>query len=152
MEQTFIIPMPIVENYHILTRNTDVNKRVILIMMTHITEEEEKQLDEGKQITITRGDATFDIQPTSIYCYGNVDFSTGSSDYDIIESFDFLNYLTAIGLPIVSRYNYEKHECSSTMDKCLWTETWNPAEIAQYIHGCLGKPERIVLFKYIKGK
>ena len=145
-----VIQMPIMKDYNMLSLNANIDKGVIMTFMTYITEEEEKDLDKGGEIKLVRGDMEFTIKPRMVYCYGHVDFTTDSSDYNIIEDFDFLNFLSEVGIHIPSDYNYKKHECHSPINKVRWTETWNPARIAQYAHARLGKPDRIVLFKYIK--
>ena len=144
------IQMPIWKDYHILSKHVDDKKNKILICMTYIDSDEEKILDENKLLHIVRGNTTFDIDSRFVYCYGNVNFTTGSPDYNIIENFSFLDYLGCVGLKIYSNYDYKNHVCTSPIDRCLWTETWNPAEVAQYAHGVLGKPNKIVLFKLIK--
>ena len=117
--------------------------------MTYITEEEENKLDNSENIVIDRGDISFDIKPNNVYCYGSVDFSTDSSDYNIIDDFDFLKHLTDTGVKIPSDYNYKEHACYSPLSRCRWTETWSPAELAQIAYSYIGKPERIVLFKHV---
>lgn len=144
--------MPIMKDYHMLSLNKDAEKNIIMTMMTYITEDEEKVLDNGKELHLVRGTMEFNISPRKVYCYGHVDFTTDSSDYNIIEDFDFLNYLNDVGIHIPSDYRYKTHSCYSPIDRVRWTETWNPAEVAQYAHGRIGKPDRIVLFKYIKEK
>lgn len=146
------IIMPIWKDYHILTSFKPDKKVVVTTIMTYLTEDEEQKLDNNETINITRGDDEFSIKPNDVYCYGNVDFSTNSQDYKIIENFKFLDYLTSKGLPIPSRYDYENHVCESDINRCLWSETWNPAEIAQFAHGSLGKPNKVLLFSYIKTK
>lgn len=115
--------------------------------MTYISEKEEIALDKGETINLKRGNRTWTITTRNIYCYGEVDFNTGSEDMKQIDTFDFLNYLGGVGLHIYSDYHYDTHECHSPIKNCRWTETWHPAKIAQYAHGCLKKPQRIVLFK-----
>lgn len=151
MDKT-IIPMPIMKDYHMLSLNKDAERNIIMTIMTYITEAEEKVLDSGKVLHITRGDMSFDITPRKVYCYGHVDFTTDSSDYNIVEDFDFLNYLNDVGVHVPSDYDYKHHVCVSPIGRIRWTETWNPAAVAQYAHGRIGKPDRIVLFKYIKEK
>lgn len=152
MEQVTIIEMPLENDYHILTRYKSDKDKVIIIYMTYISQDEEFILDKQEELNITRGNREFIIKPREVYCYGNVNLNTNSTDYNIIDGFDFLNYLSWAGLKIVSNYTYKTHKCSSPHSKPLWTETWSPAEIAQYAHACLNKPERIVLFKEIIDK
>lgn len=114
--------------------------------MTYITEAEELELDKGKQLILKRGNRNFTVDKNNIYCYGNVDFSEGSDDMKQIATFSFLDYLGAVGIHIPSDYHYDTHECHSPLRCYRWTETWRPEVLAKYAHGCLGKPERIVLF------
>lgn len=145
-----IFKMPIMKDYHMLSVNKDVEKNIIMTFMTYITEEDEKVLDKGEVLHLVRGDMEFNITPKKVYCYGHVDFTKDSSDYNIISDFDFLNFLNDVGIHIPSDYNYKTHECCSPINRIRWTETWNPAEVAQYAHARLGKPERIVLFRHTK--
>lgn len=115
--------------------------------MIPIDENEEKLIDNIDKHTLTfhRGDRTFSVSMKDIYCYGEVDFE----DEDIlnrISKFKFLDYLGAVGVHIYSGYDYKTHSCSSPKSCCLWTETWNPAELAKMAHGYLDKPKRILLF------
>lgn len=144
--------MPTTSTYHILSLNKVSNSRTIMTVMTYITDDEEQLIDAGKNLHLKRGDMTFNITRNRIYCYGNVDLTKGSSDYNIIEDFDFLDFLTDVGIHIQSDYDYNTHKCYSPIDRCRWTETWNPAEVAQFAHGSLNKPEKIVLFKHILDK
>ena len=115
--------------------------------MTYITEEEEQKLDDGKELILKRGNVSFQIHGNNIYCYGEVDFHEGSDDCKQIATFNFLNYLHEKGICIPSDYDYEHHVCNSPINKYRWTETWNPDDLARYAHGCLNKPNRIILFK-----
>jgi len=117
-----------------------------LIVIIPITEKEEKQLDKGFLQT-TRDNQTFNIHSNEIICYGEIDFNTGSEDYDVIEDMKWLDHLEAKGICIPSDYNYTNHTCYPPGRKVRWTETFNPAVLAQYIHARLGKPERCCIFK-----
>ena len=138
--------MPIVQDYYILTSRTDA-KRIEQVIMTYITEEEEQTLDNNEELIIERGEASFNIQGNNVYCYGEVDFNKGSDDCKKIATFNFLNYLGWKGIVIPSDYHYDTHECHSPLKSYRWTETWKPDVLARYAHGCLNKPQRIVLFR-----
>lgn len=144
------IQMPIWKDYHILNSRRDDRNNTIMTCMSYLTVDEETVLDKNETLTIVRGDAKFVIKPNDVYCYGSVDLNTNSNDYNIIEDFDFLDYLGSVGLKIYADYNYETHTCRTPINRCRWTETHNPAKVVQYAHGVLGKPERIILFKYCK--
>ena len=138
--------MPIVQDYYILTSRTDA-KRIEQVIMTYITEEEEQKLDSNEELILERGEVSFNIQCNNVYCYGEVDFNKGSDDCKKIATFNFLNYLGWKGIVIPSDYHYDTHECHSPLKSYRWTETWKPDVLARYAHGCLNKPERIVLFR-----
>lgn len=139
--------MPITKDYRILAYNNNVHSSKQLTIMTYISEEEEAQLDKGKTLILKRGDKTLKVEINKTYCYGEIDFTNGSDDMEQIDTFDFLNYLGSFkGVPIHADYNYETHSCCSPVKKIRWTETFHPSVVAQYAHGCLGKPQRVVLF------
>lgn len=121
--------------------------RTKLTVMIPINEDEEKLIDNIDKSTLTfhRGNRSFSIQMRDIYCYGEVDFNNKET-LDKIEEFNFLDHLGAVGVHIYSRYDYKSHSCTSPMRRCMWTETWNPVELAKMAHGYLGKPQRILLF------
>ena len=138
--------MPITKTYRILSCDKEIRNKKMTVM-TYISEEEEELLDKGKSLTLIRGDRTFKIEYNTIYCYGKVDFTTGSDDMETIEDIQSLNHLSKYKpMPIYADYNYENHECRSPLKRCRWTETFHPSIVAQYAHGCLGKPERIIIF------
>ena len=138
--------MPIFQDYHILISRTDVNHKEQVIM-TYITEEEEQKLDESKELVIERGNMIFQVHHNNIYCYGEVNFKEGSDDCKQIATFNFLDYLGWKGVMLPSDYHYDTHECHSPLTSYRWYETWQPDVLARYAHGCLNKPERIVLFR-----
>ena len=138
--------MPIFQDYYVLISRIDKSYREQVII-TYITEEEEQQLDEGKQLTLERGNASFQVHGNNIYCYGEVDFHEGSDDCKQIATFNFLDYLDWKGVILPSDYHYDTHTCHSPIKSYRWYETWSPEILARYAHGCLNKPERIVLFR-----
>lgn len=143
------IALPTYPNYHIL----DINKTsagIKKIIMIPISEEEEAIIDNiGKNIiSFTRGKYIFSVSVNDVYCYGETDFND-ESILAKIDKFNFLNYLGFAGVPINANYDYETHSCMSTKNKCLWAETWSPAELSKMAHGYLGKPERILLFSQL---
>ena len=138
--------MPIFQDYYILISRTNTGRKEQVIM-TYITEEEEQKLDEGKELILKRGNASFQVHGNNIYCYGKVDFREGSNDCKQIATFTFLDYLELKGIALPSDYHYDTHECYSPLKSHRWYETWRPDVLARYAHGCLNKPERIVLFR-----
>ena len=141
-----VIPMPIFQDYYVLTSRTD-RSHTEQVIMTYITEEEEQKLDDGKELTLKRGNVSFQIHSNNTYCYGEVDFHEGSDDCKQIATFNFLDYLGWKGIIIPSDYHYDTHECHSPLRSYRWYETWQPDVVARYAHGCLNKPKRIVLFR-----
>lgn len=117
--------------------------------MTYITEEEEHYFDNMTSDTVIlleRNNAKFKIKRNQVYCYGIVNFNN-KSDYKQIKEFNFLGYLGVQGIPIPANYNYKEHNCKTSNRRIQYTETWCPAELSRYAHACLGKPERIIIFK-----
>lgn len=139
--------MPLSTEYVIVNSRIERNGLKEVIIMTYLTEEEEKALDDGKRIKVKRSKRTFVIDPGMIYCYGDVDFREGSDDCDVIDSFSFLDYLGAVGIRIPSDYHYDTHECHSPLKCYRYTETFRPSVLCRYCHGVLGKPKNIVLFR-----
>lgn len=139
--------MPIFKDYHILTSIPQI-KGIKRIIMTYITEEEEKELDNIGDgcIELDRGNTTFTITGRSIYCYGEVNFES-EEDLNTIDSFRFLGHLQEKGVSVPTDYDYKEHCCYSPTRRYRHTETFKPSVLAKYSHGRLGKPERIVLFK-----
>ena len=118
------------------------------VIMTYITEEEELALDNNNTININRGGKSFTIAPTDIEAYGVIDFKNNSNDMDTIMDFNWFNKETNAGFWLPSRYNYEEHCAYSDISVPRMYDTYKPELAAQYAHGCLGKPERCVIFKY----
>lgn len=118
-----------------------------LTVMIPIDEDEEKLIDNIDKSTLTfhRGNRSFSVAIRDIYCYGEVNFEDEDT-LNQIKEFKFLDYLDEVGVHIYSKYDYKTHSCSSPKRHYLWTETWNPAELAKMAHGYLGKPKRILLF------
>lgn len=114
------------------------------IVMTEITEEEEHKLDLGK-IVIKKD---FTIYPNLCFVYGELDFSSKSKDLDELCKSKILNNFY-INQFMVSEYDYNTHTVTSDIKNGRWYESSNPKVYLPYLHGCLGKPERIAIFKVI---
>lgn len=142
------IAMPITTTYRILHKTKDSSRKGSKeIVMISINEEEENLLDniKDKVIKFTRGNRTFSIKSTNIFCYGEVDFNS-KEDLITIDKFKFLGDLIEVGKRIYSNYDYNSHTCTSYNGRLKWTETFSCSNIAKYAHGCLNKPKRIILF------
>lgn len=118
-----------------------------LTVMIPIDEDEEKLIDNIDKSTLAfhRGKRSFSVSMRDIYCYGEVDFED-ENVLNQIKEFKFLEYLQETGIKICADYNYKTHTCKSSKPYILYTETWNPAELAKRAHAYLGKPKRILLF------
>ena len=139
--------MPITNLMYQVICSHSINKHEKeLIIIIPITEDEEKRLDSGFLQTIRNG-FTFSIHSNEIICYGEIDFTTNSDDYFVIEGMKWLDHLEAKGLSIPANYKYEEHSCYSPTRKAKYTETFNPAVIAQYVHARLNKPQRCCIFR-----
>lgn len=150
----FTMPMPISPNYRILCSNSSGDKTPTqkrYTVMTYINEEEEKEIDGlgNKFIKLERGDIVFSINHNKIYCYGEINLYDKETINEI-NKFRFLDFLSGFsGIPIYSNYNYDNHCCYSPRKYLLKTETWTPIDLVKYAHGCLNKPNRIILFDYV---
>ena len=142
-----IIKLPVREDYYSLVSKKTVSKQNESVVMTYITEAEEKAIDKGKTITLKRGNLKFTIQPSNIYCYGEIDFNNDSEDMDVISTFNWLDHLITRGVCVPSNYDYNKHECISINKRPMWYDTTKCELYAKYVHACLGKPKRCLIFR-----
>lgn len=149
-EKIYTIPMPIDKTYKLIVSRKINTRNIESIIITGINEKEYKLIKEGKDINIVRGDFGFNISSNNVICFGIIDFNNNSEDCEILDGFDWFNKLIAKGIDIPSKYNYEKHECSSPIKHCLWTETFKISTYCKYLHGCLGKPALSLIFRQIK--
>lgn len=125
--------------------NREHKKRYVI---TSIDEKDEISLDNKLTISINRGGYTFVINPNSVEAYGEIDFRSSSPDMDIIADFRFFTILDSVGTWLPSRYDYEEHCAYSDLNIPRIYDTFKPEVIAQYGHGCIGKPKRCVIFKH----
>lgn len=146
--------MPIFKDYQIiLCRTTDFHKQSRIIMIP-ITEEEEVEID--AKLNREKADVIFEkqcgklkvaIKPRDIQFYGEIDFSDTSEDLDEIDKAKWFESLEEGSVPVPSDYDYNTHCCYSPINKFRYTETFYPSILVRYKHACLGKPERVVIFK-----
>lgn len=139
--------MPIVKGYQIISSHSINKMEVENIIMIPITEKEEQQLDNTGVLHWRRNEFSFVITAESKPIYGAIDFHTNSDDYYIIEEMNWFSHLVSLGVCVPSDYNYEEHCCYSPIKYSRYYDTVNPAVVAQYKHGTLGKPERCCIFK-----
>lgn len=144
-----VIPMPIDPTYKIVSVHTNPTNKEIFVM-TGITEEEYNKIKHKKDLKLERGNSVFCIDPDDILCFGEIDFHEGSDDCKELDTFNLLEHLFAKGVCIPSRYNYDKHECTTNKKTYLYTETFRNSTLCRYLHGCLGKPQFTLIFRELK--
>lgn len=129
--------------------NFDRYAGITAVLLTYLTEEEEQELEEKQVITITRKNKEYTIYNRSIYCFGDVDFSNNSDDYCDIAELNILSNLTFSGIRIPANYDYGNNSVTSNTNYVKWYDTVYIEDIIQYCHGLLGKPKKVLLFKYV---
>ena len=141
--------MPISKDYQTVICHTekvgDKIKSQTRILMTWINDKEEALLDKGKAISISRGGITFDLDRDNIFSYGEVDFHDDSEDYEALN--ELIPFKDVVHIPL--NYDYDTHTCKTKTKSYQTYETDNIGAMAQYAHGRLGKPKRVVIFKLI---
>ena len=144
-----IIKMPIREYMCLFTPKAGYDNTTAYVV--GISEEEEQELLKNNKVTLTKDNKTFDIMLDHCFCYGNINFSSESDDLDTIkESGLFNNY--DIQYVLYANYDYETHTCKTELTRPKWYDSWDIKDILQYIHGCLGKPNHVVIFKESNAK
>ena len=141
--------MPVDPTYKVISvHNNPVSKEIFII--TGINDIEHKKLKSLNDLHIVRGNCEFNITPDDVLCFGDIDFHEGSDDCKELDTFNWLEHLVAKGIGIPSRYNYDRHECKSPINKYLITETFRNSTLCRYLHGCLGKPHYTLIFRELK--
>ena len=141
--------MPVDPTYKVISTHVNPTSKELFII-TGINENEYKKLKASNDLHLIRGNCEFDVTPDDVLCYGEIDFHEGSDDCKELDTFNYLEHLGAKGVAIPSKYNYDKHECTSPVNKHLWTETFRNSTLCRYLHGCLGKPQYTLIFREIK--
>lgn len=118
----------------------------IQVVMLGITEEQEKQLDNGESLLIETDRGIFNVNPDLCYAYGEFDLSPNSDD--IIKMYE-AKWFTNLEIrhSVISDYDYENHCGTSDRRGGRWYDTSNLKDYLPYLHACIGKPKRIVIFK-----
>ena len=139
--------MPILmRDYFVMTSHFSNSIEKELIIMIPISEKEENSLDNGN-LVCNRGGFKYYIDSSQVICYGEIDFSDNSDDFKVISAMNWLDHLTQQGIRVPSDYNYKEHCCYSPIKFCRYYDTTNPAIVSQYAHACLGKPQRVCIFR-----
>ena len=108
--------MPVYPTYKLINvKKSPLQKEHFII--TGINELEYKKLKNLSDLHIVRGNCKFNISPDDVLCFGDIDFHEGSDDSKELDTFNWLEHLGAKGVGIPSRYNYDKHECTSPINK-----------------------------------
>ena len=141
--------MPVDPTYKVISVHSNPDAKEIFII-TGISELEYKKLKNLNDLRIVRGNCNFYITPDDVLCYGDIDFHEGSEDCRELDTFNWLEHLVAKGVCIPSKYNYDKHECTSRIKCVTYTETFRNSVLCRYLHGCLGKPQYTLIFREIK--
>lgn len=132
--------------YVFIVRPNDTLDKNIRVMMMAITEEDEKELDCGRSLSLVRGKLQFIIHPDLCYAYGPLNLAPGSKDLDYIEEAKWFNSFE-IRQFLFSDYDYETHTLDSDIPSGRWYSSSNVKSYLPYLYACLNKPERIVIFK-----
>lgn len=119
-------------------------KKVFYISEINDSIENEIENKKSEFITITIKNKSVNIPKNHICFYGEMDFTTGSEDYETIKEYDDLFSGNPSIIP--ANYNYIEHSCNFDYNFKVW-ETFRPELIVQYFHGRLGKPNKCMIFK-----
>lgn len=121
-------------------------KATKVFYIAEIDESIENEIENKKSelIKFLIKDKVVNILKTQICFYGEMDFTTGSEDYETIKDYDDLFSGNPSIIP--ANYNYNTHSCGVEDIFKTW-ETFRPERIVQYFHGRLGKPKRCMIFK-----
>lgn len=116
------------------------------VILTYITEDEEKAIDAGKTIQIIRRNKSFSVSTDNSYAYGPIDFSSGSEDLDVLSDLQLLNYKVLRGVRIPARFDYDTNIVKLKDGLIKYYDTLDLAKVCQYHHAILGRPKRCLLF------
>lgn len=111
-------------------------------VMRPITEEDEQNLDKWECINVDGKR----IDKKDIYCYGEINLSS-NDDIQYLKKFNLLD--TDNGGIIHSNFNYQEgYAVIETVAKTY--PTFDAIEWFKYNHCLIGKPTRIIIYKYKK--
>ena len=129
-----------------IVRYTDGGNGNLSVYMTGISEEEEDSISRGKRIELVRGKKTFIVEDSLCYAYGTLDLSPGSED---LLTFSRINWFKNLNVKqfVQSEYDYEHHCVESDIKSGRWFDTSNIQTYLPYLYGCIGKPERVAIFR-----
>lgn len=129
------------------TEGVGLHRECNRVSIAVLTDNEERNLDKHIPINLNLGNRTINVSSDNLICYGDVDFSTNSPDYNQIKK--LIKNDIVVHIPV--DYNYNLHCCISPNKMYRTVETTDVSKIVQYFHGKLGKPKKVIIFKeYIK--
>lgn len=117
------------------------------ILMAPITEQQEFHLDNNDSITIVINNEERTIEKKKVFFYGNIDFSADSDDLAVIENMNLIPRDSMRGVCIPSKYSYKNHTAVGNYIGPYWYDTTRTDLLLKFKHGCLGKPERIIVWQ-----
>ena len=117
------------------------------IIMAPISEEQEKELDSENMIVLRdQYSRTFIATPKNSYAYGKLNLSPKSEDINkIVKAQLFKGFY--INIVCFTDYDYNSHTVTSDVPGGRWYETDNVENYLPFLHGKIGKPERVVIFR-----
>lgn len=118
----------------------------VQIVMIGISEEQEKKLINNENVVIETDRGTFNISPDLCYAYGELDLSPNSPDIIKLQEGNPFGSLS-VKISVPAEYEYENHCIISSTRGGTWYNTSNIKDYLPYLHGCIGKPKRIAIFK-----
>lgn len=133
-------------SFSFIVRPCDPGNGNIRVVMLEISEEEEHLLDSGKSLSLTRGRLSFVVNPALCLAYGDFDLSPNSEDLNkFYDAHWFDRFYIKHFIP--SEYDYNTHTLTSDLRRGRWFDTRNIKVYLPYLHACMNKPKRIVIFK-----
>lgn len=133
-------------DFYYILRPCDSPNKDYQIVITRLSTDEEEKLNNNEPVILKRKDTTFIVQPDLCYAYGELDLSPNSKDINTIYNSKYFSYLD-IHISCLSKYDYNSHTVTSDVrgGRYFWSN--NPKDYLPYIHGCIGKPSKVVIFK-----
>ena len=124
------------------------SKKKILIIMSPITEQEEKDIDKAEKLTgaiyYKKADGKI-VEAKNIYLYGEVDF-TNKDDIALIKKF---NLIDEEGAFIKTNFDFTNGNFTTVDKKSMDSITYNSLLWFKYCYCLIGKPTRIIVYKDI---
>lgn len=121
----------------------------VSIRMQPLTEEEENEIDNSVKYhgeNIFKHESGKMVKARDIYLYGTVDFNN-EEDIDNIERFNLIGDKSTDNI-MYTNFDYNKG-CFTTVDgKAKYCKTFNALTWFKYCYCLIGKPKRIIVYKY----